>query len=152
MELCGAFVCLNRHFPRTGCVWVGDTNQAVFQRKDTRPKQSPALPSISWDTPTIPYQAQGSSQNSPSFCQQVSNFNRRKMCLFFVLSCFSFLCFPSQPPSSSPSYPFLFLSLYFPLSLSLLPSSLLLSFLSFFLRKLQECAHTTKSSPMRKPI
>lgn len=121
MELCGAFGCRNRHFPRTGWVWGGDTNQTVLQRKDTRPKQSPALPSISWDTPTIPYQAQGSSQNS----QQVSNFSRRKIylfiCLVFFFFRFSFLCFPSHPPSSSPSYPSLFLSISLSPSLFSLP-------------------------------
>lgn len=73
----------------------GDTNQAVLQRKDTRPKQSLALPSISWDTPTIPYQAQGSSQHSLSFCQQVSDFSRRKMCLVFFFF-FVFLFSASQ--------------------------------------------------------
>lgn len=129
MELCGAFGCLNRHFPRTGWVCGGDTNQRVLQRKDTRPKRSPALPSISWDTPTIPYQAQGSSQNSLSFCQQVSNFSRRKICLYFFFR-FSFFCFLSHPPSSSSlSYPSLFLSLpSLPLSSPFL-SSPLLSFL-----------------------
>lgn len=102
---------------QAGWVWGGgDTNQAVFQRKGTRPKQSLALPSISWDTPTIPYQAQGSSQHSLSFCQQVSDFSRRKMCLvfFFVLLFFSLLPIP-------PTF-FFFSFLPLPLSRSLLSS------------------------------
>lgn len=60
-------VSLNRHFPRTGSVWGGDTNHAVLLKKDTWPQQfSPAW--LSLDTPTRPHQAQGSSLDSLFFC------------------------------------------------------------------------------------
>lgn len=157
MELCGASGCLNRQFPRTGwvCVWGGEILiRQCFRGKTQGPSRvQPCPPFPGTHPPFLIRLKVPASIVCPSANKCQTSAGERCVWFFFFFR-FSFLCFPIHPPSSSssPSYPSLFLAPYFPLSLSLLPSSLLPSFLSFFLRKRQECAHTTRSSPMGKPI